>query len=156
MTVIIVITAVACGLMGGVFFAFSTFVMKALRALPPAQGMEAMQAINITAVGAPLMLALFGTALGSAVVGVNALTDPTHPAAWWSLAGAGLYLLGVLVLTAAYHVPRNNALAATSPTAREAERVWSRYLTEWTRWNHFRTISSLAAAAALTIAVRLG
>ena len=53
MTVIIVTTAVACGLMGGIFFAFSTFVMKALRALPPNRGIEAMQAINITAASRP-------------------------------------------------------------------------------------------------------
>ena len=34
--------------MAGVFFAFSTFVMQALARLQPAQGTEAMQAINRT------------------------------------------------------------------------------------------------------------
>ena len=155
MTVIIVITAVACGLMGGVFFAFSTFVMKALRALPPAQGMEAMQAINITAVEPPLMLGLFGTALGSVVVGVNALTDLNDPAAWWGLSGAGLYLLGVLVVTAVYHVPRNNALAVVDPSAPDAADHWARYAAGWTAWNHVRTVTPLVAAVAFTIAARL-
>ena len=156
MTVIIVTTAVACGLMGGIFFAFSTFVMKALRALPPNRGIEAMQAINITAVQPPLMFALFGTALGSAVVGVNALADLSDPAAGWALAGAALYLLGVLVLTAAYHVPRNNALALVDPRAPDAAEHWARYAASWTAGNHVRTVTPLAAAAAFTIAALIG
>lgn len=155
MTVIIVITAVACGLMSGVFFSFSTFVMKALRALPAARGMEAMQAINITAVEPPLMLALFGTALGSAVVGANALRDLNGPAAWWGLAGAGLYLLGVLVLTAVYHVPRNKSLAAVDPSAPDAADQWARYTAGWTAWNHVRTVTPLLAAVSLAIVTRL-
>jgi uncharacterized membrane protein len=32
---------------GGIFFAFSAFVMKALDRLPPAQGIAAMQSINV-------------------------------------------------------------------------------------------------------------
>ena len=49
--------------MGGVFFAFSAFVMQALARLPPAQGIAAMQSINVAAVTPPFMVALFGTAL---------------------------------------------------------------------------------------------
>ena len=155
MTVMLVIAAVASGLMGGVFFAFSTFVMKGLRALPPAQGIEAMQAINITAVQPPLMLALFGTALASAVVGVNALTDLDDPAKSWGLAGAALYLVGVLVLTAVYQVPRNNALASVDPGAPDAAARWARYAAGWTAGNHVRTVTPLLAAVAFTIAARL-
>jgi uncharacterized membrane protein len=35
--------ALGCGLVGGVFFAFSSFVMAALRRLPPADGIAAMK-----------------------------------------------------------------------------------------------------------------
>jgi hypothetical protein len=42
------VSVLGCGLIGGVFFAFSTFVMKALASLPPAQGIAAMQSINVT------------------------------------------------------------------------------------------------------------
>ena len=59
-------------------------------------------------------------------------------------------------MTAVYHVPRNNRLADTDPLADDARDAWARYLAEWTRWNHFRALSSLGAAAALTIAVSLG
>src|ERR687895_14764 len=44
------VTALGCGLVAGVFFAFSTFVMAALRRLPAAEGITAMQWINILAV----------------------------------------------------------------------------------------------------------
>ncbi|GAA4986027.1 hypothetical protein [Actinopolymorpha pittospori] len=47
--VLAVISAVGSGLVGGVFFGFSTFVMQALRRLPSAQGLAAMQAINVAA-----------------------------------------------------------------------------------------------------------
>jgi uncharacterized membrane protein len=43
-------TALGCGLVAGVFFAFSSFVMPALKRLPPAQGIAAMQSINKLAV----------------------------------------------------------------------------------------------------------
>ncbi|MBW4696543.1 MAG: hypothetical protein KME03_01340 [Aphanocapsa lilacina HA4352-LM1] len=42
-------SALRCGLMSGVFFAFSAFVMKALARLQP-QGIAAMQSINIAVI----------------------------------------------------------------------------------------------------------
>ena len=39
-------SALGCGLVAGVFFAFSTFVMPALKRLPPAHGIAVMQSIN--------------------------------------------------------------------------------------------------------------
>jgi uncharacterized membrane protein len=53
----------------------------------------------------------------------------------------------------AYHVPRNNALAAVDPESAEAADAWSRYLAEWTRGNHVRVAAALAAAALLTVAL---
>ena len=44
------LAAVGCGLMAGVFSAFSTFVMKALARLPAHEGIAAMQSINVVAV----------------------------------------------------------------------------------------------------------
>jgi len=43
------ISSICAGTIGGVFFAFSTFVMRALAAVPPAQRIAAMQRINVTA-----------------------------------------------------------------------------------------------------------
>lgn len=149
-------TAIGCGAMGGVFVAFSTFVMKGLGRLPAAQAVAAMQAINVAAVTPPFMLGLFGTAAGSVAVSVAALITWGESFAPWLLAGGLLYLVGAIVLTMAYHVPRNNALAGIDPQAPGSEAHWGRYLREWTAMNHVRALAPLAAAAALTVALSLG
>ena len=66
------------------------------------------------------------------------------------------YAFSSFVMTAAYHVPRNNALEATSIDASEAASVWDRYQKEWTRWNHVRALTSMIASLAFTIAIVLG
>jgi uncharacterized membrane protein len=50
---------IGCGIVAGVFFAFSTFVMPALARLQPDRGIVAMQSIGITAINPLFMLALF-------------------------------------------------------------------------------------------------
>jgi uncharacterized membrane protein len=62
------VSALGCGLMAGVFFAFSAFVMKALSRLPAAQGIAAMQSINVAAITPLFMAALFGTAVACLVL----------------------------------------------------------------------------------------
>ncbi len=150
------VTALGCGLIAGVFFAFSSFVMKALARLPAAQGVAAMQEINVAAVSFAFMLALFGTAVACAALAVWALLAWHEPFAPYLLASSALYLVGVIVLTIAYHVPRNEALARVEPHRADAESHWTRYLSGWTAWNHVRAAASLAAAATLTIALHVG
>jgi uncharacterized membrane protein len=49
-------------------------------------------------------------------------------------------------VTAAFNVPLNNALEAVGPAGAEAGRVWSRFLKDWTMWNHVRTAASTLAS----------
>ena len=148
-----VITALGCGLNAGTFFTFSSFVMKALARLQPTQGLAAMQSINIAAVTPAFMTALFGTAVGCVAVAVWALVEWHDSFGPYLLAGGGLYLVGTIGLTIGYHVPRNDALASVEPESTDAARRWTHYVAEWTAWNHVRAASSLAAAAALTLAL---
>ena len=150
------IAALGCGLVAGVLFAFSSFVMPGLARLPAPRGVAAMQSINATAITPAFMLALFGTAVACAALAVWALFRLDEDFAAFLLVGAGLYLIGTIWVTMAANVPRNNALAAVEPSAAEAERVWTRYVAEWTAWNHLRTAAALAAAASLTIALTAG
>ncbi len=147
--VLTLLASLGCGVMAGVFFAFSTLVMRSLARLPPAYAVAAMQAINVAAVRPPLMLALLGTAAICAVLAVVAVVT----SAAFLLAGSVLYLAGVMGLTITYHVPRNNALAAVEPGG-EADH-WARFAPGWTTWNHVRGAAALLAAAAFGIALGL-
>jgi uncharacterized membrane protein len=69
------IATLGCGLVAGVFFAFSTFVMSALARLQSKEGIAAMQAINITVINPWFMIALFGTAAACLFLTVSSLMN---------------------------------------------------------------------------------
>jgi uncharacterized membrane protein len=151
--ILMFISALGCGLIAGVFFAFSAFVMNALSRLPPAQGIAAMQSINIVVIN-PLFLAVFvGTAVTCLLLSISTLYRWQRPGAVYILAGCLLYLAGTFLVTLVFNVPRNDALAAIDPLSADGARVWTGYLSGWTAWNHVRTVAALAAAAAITIAL---
>src|SRR5919106_1967727 len=144
-------TALGCGTIAGVFFAFSAFVMKALHRLPPPQGIAAMQSLNVVAITPAFMAAPFGTAAACVAVFVAALLTWDEPWTAYLLVGSALYLVGTIGVTIAFNVPRNDALADLRPDAADAESHWNRYVAEWTAWNHVRGAAALPAAAALII-----
>jgi uncharacterized membrane protein len=150
------LAALGCAMMAGVFFAFSAFVMKALARLPAEQGVAAMQAINVAAVTPTFLAALFGTAVACGALAVSAIFAWDERFAPYLLVGSALYLVGTILLTIAYHVPRNEALARVEPHSADAESHWTRYLSGWTAWNHARATAALAAATTLTIALHVG
>lgn len=151
-----VFAAVGCGLMGGLLFAFSNFVMKALLQQPPASAIRTMQAINVTIVN-PLFLAVFlGTALATAILAVTALLRFSTPGMPLLLAGAALFLLGAFGVTMIFNVPLNNALATQDPAMPAAAQFWLAYVSRWMMWNHVRTVASLAATACLILAIHQG
>ncbi len=147
------ITALGSGLVAGVFYAFSTFVMKALARVPSEQGIAAMQSINIVVINRWFMSAFFGTAAACVLVVVFTLLRWSGPGAVYPLVGGLLYLIGTILVTIAFNVPRNNALAAADPQSADGTRLWAGYITSWTAWNHVRTAAALVAAVLLTIAL---
>ena len=148
------LAALGSGLIAGVFFAFSSFVMRALGRIPPAEGIAAMQSINIVVIN-PVFLSVFmGTAVLSAIAIVFSWLRWDQPGAGYLLAGALLYLIGTFLVTMAFNVPRNDALAAVAPASPEGARLWADYLSSWTAWNHVRTMAALAAAASFSLALR--
>ena len=154
--VVTLLAVLGCGLIAGVFFAFSAFVMKALARLPPGEGIAAMQSINIVVLN-PWFLGVFlGTAAICVVALIASLLRWHQPGAVYLLVGAALYLLGSLLVTIVFNVPKNNALASVAPADPDAASLWANYVTNWTAWNHVRTAASLAAAASFSIALRSG
>jgi uncharacterized membrane protein len=148
--------ALGSGLAAGFFFAFSFTVMPALAKIPAAQGIAAMQSINIVVINPWFFTVFFGTALLSVIAIVAALMRWQDPRAiQWLVAGT-IYLLGTIVVTMVCNVPRNNALAALAPESPAAATYWIEYLSSWTAWNHVRTIAPLVSAALFTWALRRG
>jgi uncharacterized membrane protein len=145
--------ALGSGVVAGVFFAFSTFVMPALARLPPEQGIAAMQSINVMAINRWLMGALFGTGGLCVWLAVASLRRSSEPGASLRLAGCAVYLLGAILVTIACNVPRNEALAALPPDGAAAAELWPRFLAEWVAWNHVRMGTAVAASALLILAI---
>jgi uncharacterized membrane protein len=148
------VSAIGCGLVGGIFLAFSSFVMSALGRLAPEQGIAAMQSINITVLN-PLFLGLFMGTGGLCILLIILGALRWHePGTLLVLAGAVLYILGTIAVTMICNVPMNEVLAAAEPGSTEAARLWRGYLQDWTMWNHVRTIAAMLAAIALAIGFR--
>lgn len=144
-------SALGAGLVAGVFFAFSSFVMPALARLPRLQGLVAMQSINVVVLNRSFLGLFFGTALGSGLLLLDALFRWSAPGARLRLVGGALYLLGSLLVTAACNVPWNQALASLLPEGKSAARAWVEFVSAWSFWNHVRTAASFGAAALLTL-----
>jgi uncharacterized membrane protein len=145
------VTALGSGIIGGVFFAFSTFIMKSLGRLPSHEGIAAMQAINVDVVRGLFLPVFLGTALLCIFVGITAIKRWSEPAAPYLLAGAVLYFAGTFLCTMLFNVPLNNALATLPPNGPESAARWASYVTDWTRWNHVRTIAALASSVSLVL-----
>lgn len=151
---LVFLAALGSGLVAGVFFAFSTFVMAALARLPVPAGAAAMNAINVTVLTPAFMTVLFGTALLALALSVLALLNWNANGAALALVGAILYVAGVILVTMFFNVPLNDQLAAVAPgSAAEAE-LWQRYLRVWVNWNHIRTVAPLASMALFVLALR--
>jgi len=144
------VRALGGGLVAGVLFAFSAFVMKGLSRIPAPQGIAAMQSINVAAVSPLFMVALFGTAVSCTALLVVSLAHLRYPGAAYQIVGSVCYLAAI-ALTIFYHVPLNDSLATLDPTSVEATRSWTTYVDSWTTWNHVRTIEAFAAAVILTV-----
>lgn len=149
--ILTVVAAVASGLVGGIFFAFSTFVVQGLDRGGAAVGITAMQGINVTALNPPFMALLFGGPLVGIAAAVAARgSAELHPG--WTIAGAVALALPAL-MTIAFHVPRNIALDALDPEADGSDAAWSAFVRGWVAGNHVRTLGGAAAALAFTLAL---
>ncbi len=136
------VAALGSGLVGGIFFAFSSFVMAALGRLPSEQGVAAMNSINVTVQNPVFFLAFFGTGLVCLALMIGAFVGWGQLDGRLIVAAALIYLVGCIGVTIVFNVPLNNALAATP----DAPGLWTRYLDIWTTWNTVRTVACTVAS----------
>ncbi len=142
---------IACGLVAGVFLAFSDFVMKALKAAAPAGGIASMQLINRKVYGSFFLVLLLGMAPVSAFLAGYAYLQMPGPAQIWVIAGGAIYVIGVFIVTMICNVPMNQRLDRMDYKTFEAEAYWETYAANWTRWNHVRTIASAGSSVCFLV-----
>jgi uncharacterized membrane protein len=149
--------AVSSAAVAGLFYAFSTFVMRGLDRAQPPEAIAAMRGINAEAQANVAFLLLFvGSTLLALGVGVAAALRLTTPGSGCVLAGAVLGVVA-LVVTMAVNVPLNSRLGAVDPAAlspADALREWNAYLTPWTAWNHVRAAAPLAGSVLMLVGLR--
>ena len=75
---LVFIVAIGSGIVAGVFFAFSSFVMAALGRISPTQAVAAMNSINVTVINPGFMTAFVGTGVLCLVVGVRSSFSWNH------------------------------------------------------------------------------
>jgi uncharacterized membrane protein len=138
-------TALGCGLIAGVFFAFSNFVMPAINRQPPSSAIATMQAISVLVLNRGFLTAFTGTALGCLLLIVVSALRWEEAASKLAIAGALAYLIGTFGVTMRCNVPLNDRLAAGC--------AWHEYYGPWMRWNHVRTAAAFVAAALVTSAI---
>lgn len=149
MIFILCLGIIGFSVMGGIYFAFSAFVMKSFDELEKSEGMRAMQSINDVILKSFFMVLFFGTTLIAIVLIIYALTHLNDSNAIFLLASGLTYFVGMFLCTVLFNVPLNNELKAADGNSKDGQKIWDEYLVVWTRWNHVRTLSCVIAATFL-------
>lgn len=146
--VIVPLAITGAGVVTGLLFAFSNFVMSSLADLPNDKGMYAMQRINENILNPIFFVFFLGTpVLCLLIIGLAVLESATSSRSLL-LVGAFGYLAGPFGITLLFNVPLNNRLAQAE--AGEADGLWPSYQQRWQRWNHIRTYIGILSIALLS------
>ena len=145
--------AIGCGLNGGVFFAWSTFVMDGLRRAAAPAGIAVMQSINRQAPTPAFMLLWLGTGLVAVVLAAWTAASTGDRRTVLAVAAAVVYAGGSLVSTFARNIPMNNRLDRVDADSAEGAAYWREYVRRWTAWNHVRTLAGTVSCGLLIVAL---
>ena len=145
---------IAYAFVGGVFLAFSDFVMRSLAHTSGNGGVEAMQVINREVFRWVFMALFIGMApvsllvAGYGVIGVGGV-----PGMLMALAGL-TYVVGCFGVTVFFNVPMNETLAGMDVGHETTRDYWKEtYLPRWTFWNSVRTFACAMSAGCLLVAL---
>ena len=148
LTTTVVLALLGSALIAGVFFAFSSFIMRALAERPAPEAIAAMQSINAVVINRSFLGTFVGTAMISLVIALIAVVEWQAATSPWLVNGALLYVGGTFLVTIRGNVPLNNRLASLAAEEPEASSVWTDYLNRWTRLNTIRAVAATAAMLA--------
>lgn len=143
-------TILAYAVVGGVFLAFSDFIMRSLSLTGGVGGVEAMQVINREVFRWVFMALFLGMAAMSIVVAIyGGIFVGGAPGTMMMIAGL-VYFIGCFVVTLCFNVPMNETLAPMDLSSAATQEYWSTtYLPRWTFWNSVRTLACGVSSALL-------
>jgi uncharacterized membrane protein len=153
--VVLVLATVTVGLTAGVMFCYQIAIMPGLHQLDDRSFIRTYQRIDRAIVN-PLFVGVSFFGGGALLVAATALQDAGTSTSTLLAVATAIYVLAVLVVTMAWHVPRNNALARF-PVATAADddvaRARARFEGPWNRLHIVRTIGSIASLTLLAAAL---
>jgi len=154
--VLIQIAILAYAFVGGVFLAFSDFIMRSLAKTRGDGGVEAMQVINREVFRWVFMTLFLGMVPVSMIIVGYAVAN-SGGLAGIVMALAGLtYLCGCFGVTLFFNVPMNEALAGMELSEGATQDYWTQsYVPRWTFWNSVRTLACAVSAALLLCGLAL-
>jgi uncharacterized membrane protein len=145
--------ALSSAIVGGVFKAFSEFVMKALIQAEPGSGIEAMQKINRAVLRTEFVASLVTLGPLSTAFAVYAVLILGGLERNLIVTAAIVYVSSVFLVTIVGNVPMNERLDGMQHRSREAAEYWNVYGTKWTRLNHVRTIGAIITSVLYLMAM---
>jgi uncharacterized membrane protein len=146
----------AYAMLGGVFLAFSDFIMRSLSLTTGSAGVETMQVINREVFRWVFMALFLGMAAASLIIAAHAVTRLGEPGSALILLAGLVYLAGCFGVTAVFNVPMNEALARMDLTSQATRDYWTgTYLPRWTFWNTVRAVACSLSAGLLLVGLLL-
>ena len=137
---------ISFGFLGGVYFAFSFFVMQSLNKIDHKEAINAMSSINLVILKSPFMILFFFSSFIALALFIKSIF------AYEILSSRGfaslVFLIGMFLCTAIKNVPLNDKLASFNNSL-SPENEWNYYYKNWTMWNHVRTASCFLSMAIL-------
>lgn len=143
---------IAYALVGGVFLAFSDFIMRSLVVTGGHGGIEAMQAINREVFRWVFMALFLGMAAVSLIVAGYGAFGLSGPDGTLIMLAGLVYLVGCFAVTVCCNVPMNEALAGMEVSLETTRDYWSQtFVPRWTFWNSVRALACVASALLLLV-----
>ncbi len=151
--VVCAVSVVGFGLVAGIFFAFSDFIMRSLNETKTEAAIEAMQSINRVVYRSIFYYLLWSMLAVAVGLGAYASFNLSGPALGAAVMGTASYFGGVLIVSLAINVPMNQHLDQLDCHGPDAAAYWNNtFVPRWTFWNHVRTATSAGASVCYLVA----
>lgn len=152
-TIILLFTATATALIGGLFYAYSCSVNPGLARLPDNQYIAAMQSINLAIINPLFMLSFIGSLLLLPVCTYMQYSSPATDRFYLLLLATIVYAAGVFGVTLLGNVPLNDALAKIDLQKASPEEISAQRLLFEKPWNNLHRVRSIASSLTIVLVV---